>query len=228
MALTFDDIREEFWQLLASDKQAMKLYKEIEAGRATYATASAYSVRVGECLAKILKQHAPYETIEEWDIDDLIPRSLGLNHNIVSKVCETVQQDMNKDARLGIRYQAPKFDGDRAYGIVQELRDNPEFTNIEKTFYDQITNFTQNVVDDAIRANAGVMSSAGVKTYVIRTAEAGACKWCYAQEGRYPYDEVAEKGSDVWRRHENCHCTIDYVTERNGSTFSQRVNNYKN
>lgn len=87
MALTFDDIREEFWQLLASDKQAMKLYKEIEAGRATYATASAYSVRVGECLAKILKQHAPYETIEEWDIDDLIPRSLGLNHNIVSKVC---------------------------------------------------------------------------------------------------------------------------------------------
>ena len=227
MPLTYEDIKEPFLESLRNDKRATALINKIEAGKGNYEMASEYAARVGDNLAKVLRKRAPLESIAEWDIDDLIPKSLGLDHSIVTYACENVQTAMNKDAGLGIRYQAPKFDSDRAWGIVDELRDNPEFTNIEKSFYDQLANFSQNIVDEAIRDNAGVMARAGIRTMVIRTAEAGACPWCDDVAGVYDYDEVRYPGDDVWRRHENCRCTINYITDRNGAFYSEVVNNFK-
>ena len=227
MPLTYEDIKEPFLETLRNDRRATALITQIEAGKGNYQMASEYAARVGDDLAKVLRARAPLESIEEWDIENLIPKSLGLDHSIVDYACENVQTAMNKDAGLGIRYQQPKFDSNRVYGLVQELRDNPEFTNIEKTFYDQLANFSQNIVDEAIRDNAGVMARAGIRTMVIRTAEAGACPWCDDVAGVYDYDEVRYPGDDVWRRHENCRCTINFITDRNGAFYSEVVNNFK-
>ena len=223
MALTYDDIRIEFMSALNSDKRATKLWMTINKGTGTYKTASEYAVRVGDVLGKVLRNHAPLVDIYEWDVDELIPQALGMNHRIVSGACEKVQTAMNRKSGVGIRPQLPKFDGNRAYGIVQELKTNPEFTNIEKTFYDQLTNFTQNVVDESIRDNAEVQSNAGVKAYIVRTAEAHACDWCQEMAGTYDYKEVKATGNPVWGRHENCRCTIDYVTEY----YTERVYNQR-
>lgn len=216
--LTYEDIKEPFLEALRADKRAAYLIKEIEAGRGTYEMASEYAARVGDDLAKVLKKHAPLMSIDEWDVENLIPKSLGLDHSIVVYACESVQTGLNKDAGLGIKFQAPKFDSDRAWGLVKELEDNPEFTNIEATFWDQLGNFSQNVVDDAIKANADVITDAGVRAYVVRATEAGACPWCDEVAGIYDYDEV-KNGGDVWRRHENCRCTIEFFTERNGIMY---------
>lgn len=223
MALKFEDIKDEFLTRLRRDREATALMASIESGSATYATATQYAARVGEILGQVLKFNAPITDISDWDIDDLIPGSLGLDHRIVTNACRAVQETMNRDAGIGIRYQEPTFDWDRVHGIVDELRDNPEFINIEETFYDQITNFSQSVVDSSVRANAAVASGAGIKTWVIRTASSNACKWCRAAAGRFNYEDVKGTGNDVWRRHENCNCTIDYMTERNGSTYRERV-----
>lgn len=216
--LTYEDIKEPFLEALRADKRAAYLIKDIEAGRGTYEMASEYAARVGDDLAKVLKKHAPLMTIDEWDVENLIPKSLGLDHSIVVYACENVQTGLNKDAGLGIKFQAPKFDSDRAWGLVKELEDNPEFTNIEASFWDQLGNFSQNVVDDAIKANADVITDAGVRAYVVRATEAGACPWCDEVAGIYNYDDV-KNGGDVWRRHENCRCTIEFFTERNGIVY---------
>lgn len=220
MALTYEDIKEPFLTALNNDRRASYLIKEIEAGRGTYEMASEYAARVGDNLAKVLRARAPLVSIDEWDIDNLIPKSLGLDHSIVTYACENVQTGLNKDAGLGIKFQEPIFDSNRAYGLVTELRDNPEFTNIEASFYDQLANFSQNIVDDAIKANANVITGAGVKAYVVRATEAGACPWCDEVAGVYDYDEV-KNGGDVWRRHENCRCTIEFFTERNGVFYKK-------
>lgn len=228
MALTYEDIKEPFLEALRNDKRAMALITKIEAGKGTYEMASEYAAQVGSVLARVLRRHAPMENVViEWDLDDLIPKSLGLDHSIVAYACDYVQTALNKEARLGIKVQQPKFDGARAYGLVEELRENPEFTNIEKSFWDQLVNFSQNVVDESIRDNAQVIASAGVKSMIIRQAEFGACPWCEEVAGAYNYDEVSDKGNDVWRRHENCRCTIDFITERNTGFYSERVNNQK-
>lgn len=221
MPLTYEDIKEPFLEALRNDKRATALINKIEAGKGTYEMASEYAARVGDALAKVLRQRAPLESIAEWDIEELIPKSLGLDHSIVTYACENVQNAMNKDAGLGIKYQQPKFDNSRAYGLVEELRTNPEFTNIENSFYDQLANFSQNVVDEAIRVNGKVINGAGVKSYVVRATEAGACPWCDEVAGIYEYDEVRDTGNDVWRRHENCRCTIAFFTERNGILYRE-------
>ena len=225
--LTYEDIKEPFLRSLNLDGRATYLINEIEAGRGTYEMASEYAVRVGDNLAKVLRRHAPVETIAEWDLEDLIPQSLGLNHSIITYACEQVQNEMNANAGIGIRYQRPAFDSDRAYGLITELRDNPEFTNIERSFYDQLVNFSQNIVDDSIRDNAALLARAGIKSMVIRTAEAGACPWCDEVAGVYNYDDVRAQGEDVWRRHDNCRCTINFITERNTGFYRETVNNFR-
>lgn len=225
--LTYEDIKEPFLRALNLDRRASYLIAEIEAGRGTYDMASEYAARVGENLAKVLRRHAPVESIAEWDLENLIPQSLGLDQSIVVYACEQVQTAMNADAGIGIRYQVPQFDRNRAYGLITELRDNPEFTNIERSFYDQLVNFSQNIVDDSIRDNAALLARAGIKSMVIRTAEAGACPWCDEVAGVYDYNDVRARGEDVWRRHENCRCTINFVTERNTGFYRETVNNFR-
>lgn len=227
MALTYEDIKPLFLAELQADARAMELWAMIEDGTATYAIASEYAAHVGDALARVLRANAPVEDLSEWDIEDLIPKSLGLDHQMVAGACQRVQEALNEDAGLGIRFQAPGFDSSRAYGIVTELRNNPEFVNIQDTFYDQLVNFSQNVVDEAIRDNARVLSGAGIESKVIRVAEFRACPWCRAIAGTYDYEDVKATGNDVWRRHENCRCTIDFVTERNGRRYEERVNNQR-
>ena len=224
--LTYDDIREPLFEAIRNDRKARQLYELIQSKKGTYNTASEYAIRVGECLAKILRQNAPFESLAEWDLEKLIPQALGLDHEYVAQACEQVQLALNTDAGLGINYVPPTFDGNRAYGLVAFLRENPEFVNIERTFYDQLVNFSQNVVDESIRSNATVLSNAGVQSKIVRHPEAGACAWCRAVAGTYDYKEV-RTGSDVWRRHENCRCVIDFITERNGSEYRERVVNYR-
>ena len=223
--LTYENIREPLIEAIRNDRKATQLYELIQNKTGTYNTASEYAIRVGECLARILRKNAPFESIAEWDLENLIPQALGLDHEHVVQVCEQVQLTLNADAGLGINYVPPMFDGNRAYGLVAELRDNPEFVNIERTFYDQLVNFSQNVVDESIRVNANVLSNAGVQSKIVRRPEAGACAWCRAVAGTYEYADVRRTRSDVWRRHENCRCTIDFVTERNGSEYRERVDN---
>lgn len=227
MALTFDDIKTEFMTKVNDDKTVQSCLRTIRDGKGTYLTANKLAVRVGETLGKVLKAHEPIENIDEWDYVNLIPSSLGLNQEIIVEACRDVQNGLNQKNGIGIKYQEPKFDWDRVNGLITELRDNPEFQNIKKSFYDQLVNFSENVVDDSIRDNVGRLYRSGIKTIVIRQAEFKACEWCREVAGSYDYAEVRTTGSDVWRRHENCRCTIDYITEKDSGFYSERVNNQK-
>lgn len=227
MALTFDDIKTEFMTKVNDDKTVQRCLRTIKDGKGTYTTANKLAVRVGETLGKVLKAHEPIENIDEWDYINLIPQSLGLNQEIIAGACRDVQNSLNEKNGFGIKYQEPKFDWDRINGLIDELRNNPEFHNIEKSFYDQLVNFSENIVDDSIRDNVGRLYRSGIRTIVVRQAEFGGCKWCQEVAGSYDYAEVRNTGNDVWRRHENCRCTIDYVTERDSGFYSERVNNQK-
>lgn len=220
--LTFETVKAEWMQAVNADPTVQRYLHQIKEGRGTYKSANKVAVRVGELLGKTLKAH-PIDNVDEWDYVNLIPSCLGLDHEYIVSVCRDVQNNMNKDAGLGIKYKEPEFNWDRVNGLVDELRNNPEFTNIQKSFYDQLVNFSENIVDDSIRDNAGVLFRAGVRTMVIRQAEFKACEWCRDVAGSYDYAEVRTTGNDVWRRHENCRCTIDYITERNSSFYREKV-----
>jgi hypothetical protein len=224
MALKYEDIKQEFMDTVNNDQVCQKLYAKIRSGDASYKTGSQLAARIGEDLGKVLKKYAPQTSVYEWDLNDLLPKSLGLDHQMVITACNQIQEQMNKDAGLGIKPKSPKFDWNRVDGMIKELEEHADnFQDIEKSFWDQLANFSQNIVDDSIRDNAQMLARAGVKTQVIRQAEFKACPWCRDVAGVYDYTEVKNQGNDVWRRHENCRCTIDYITEYNGSMYRERT-----
>ena len=227
MAIPYEELKPLFREEIMRDKTAQKLYEIIASGRGTYKTASLYAAQVGDDIGRVLRRNGFMIDGAAWNIDELIPQTLGYDHAMVVNACRQVQTAMNADASIGVKFQEPKFDVDRALGIVQELRDNPEFTNISNTFYDQLTNFSMNVADESIRANAEQLYRSGIRSMVIRQAEANCCDWCDEVAGSYDYQEVDNSGNDVWRRHENCRCTIDFITVRNGTGYTERVNNQK-
>lgn len=71
-----------------------------------------------------------------------------------------------------------------------------------------LDNIAQNMNDDYIQANAKFRSEAGMVAKVIRKSSGHCCKWCESIAGTYTYPDVPQ---DVYRRHDNCDCTVEYV-----------------
>lgn len=225
--LTYDDVKDTFIKNLTSDDKAEELFGKWAKNK-TYANATKYAAKVGEVLGKTLASCAEEVDVLEWDLEHLLPSILGENHEIVSKVCVETQENINAKAKIGIKAQEPKFNGNRAYGMVEEYKDAKTWGDIEGKLTEQIINFSESVVDDAIYTNASYLSNSGVKAFITRTLIGSKnCEWCEEAAGTYDYWEVKEKGHPVWRRHLGCCCQIDFHVEKGRGYASQRVNNYK-
>ena len=218
----FEDIKKAFRKAVDSDPDVKKLYAELQ-DAPTYGVAMKLANKIGEDLGKVLVKYAPELSVDDLELADILPKALGLDHAQVSAACKQVQEKMNKQAGLGIKYKEPQFNMDKALGLADEVRGITDEGELSQALVERVANFSAGVVDDSIYENAGVLARAGVKITLIRTAEANCCDWCEEVAGTYDYFEVKDKGNDVWRRHLGCKCEIDID---NGETVG-RVNNYK-
>lgn len=71
-----------------------------------------------------------------------------------------------------------------------------------------MVNFTQSVVDEAIKKNAKFHSDAGMKSVIKRQVKGKACDWCRGLKGTYDYPKGTP--NEVSHRHENCRCVTEY------------------
>ena len=223
---TFEDIKKAFRKTVDEDPEVRKAYEEIQRAP-TYGATMKLANRIGEDLGRVLIKYAPELSVDDLELADILPKALGLDQAQVTTACKQVQEKMNKDAGLGIKYKEPKFNMDKALGLADEYRGVTDYDAVSQKLIEQVQNFSESVVDDSIYTNAGVMANAGVKAYIVRTAEATACDWCDEVAGTYNYFEVKDKGNDVWRRHLGCHCDIEFIIERSGGYSVNRVNNQK-
>lgn len=65
--------------------------------------------------------------------------------------------------------------------------------------------------DDYVKANADFRSKAGLKCHIIRKSGGACCEWCSKLAGKYEYGKEPQ---DVYRRHDNCTCSVTYVSEK--------------
>ncbi len=54
-------------------------------------------------------------------------------------------------------------------------------------------------------------SDAGLKCWIVRTTDGKCCSWCTSIAGRYEYGKEPQS---VYRRHDNCGCTVTYENGR--------------
>lgn len=174
----------------------------------TYQDLNEYAVFLGENLSGALNKHIitnPSEFIEE-----ILNDRLRENHRLITDKGILVQNNLNKKAKIGLVAQIPEVNQSRIDGLVGRLVSD-DFEKSKWLLGSPIVNFSQSVVDDLVKKNAYFHYNAGMNPKIIRTEVGNCCKWCKSLVGTYQYPNVP---NDVYRRHENCRCTVDYVPKK--------------
>lgn len=213
-----EKIQTSFTSRLNQDKIIAKVYGKITDGKATYEDAQEFAARAGELLASELKMHISADDLPDGRMNHNIAwRVLGpllsKNYNLAADVVIQVQESMNKAAGIGLKAVRPQLNADRATGIINKVSGAEHFEDVAWVLDEPIVNFTQSVVDDAIRENVKFQARAGLRPKVTRIAEKNCCAWCADLAGTYSYGDEPD---DFYRRHEYCRCLVLY-DPRDGS-----------
>lgn len=203
-------VQEEVRQRFERDPELVRLRKKIDSGKATSADTASYSIRSGKLLGEILSRRLPDIPPEEREAlfaDLFHDRYIDINAAV-----DIMQQ--YADAAIGIHLapQHPKYDEERARQIGSSTADP---TVPPETQQRRARSATETAVksmhDDRMKAEARFRSRAGLKCRITRTAVGGCCPWCSEVAGRYEYGEEPD---DIYRRHDNCDCTVTFENGR--------------
>ena len=167
-----------------------KELKQLNIQATTYVDVNEYAVALGEILTTAFNLH--------------------IIENPTPIIKEIVQEILNKKAKIGLAVQIPKLNQSRIDGLVGRLT-GEDFEQSKWLLGSPIVNFSQSVVDDMIRKNAEFHYNSGLKPKVVRKEAGNCCKWCKSLVGTYNYPEVPK---DVYRRHQNCRCTVEYFPKK--------------
>lgn len=209
-------IVEEFHRLYDDSEKIQTLLQKVKDGTATYQEAHAYATEVHRITGQAWQKYVTADTLPDGRMyyniaNRLIPATLDENFILVSDYAVEAQNKLNRKAEIGLRAQLPERNQDRIDGLVEVASNAEQYAEIEGRLLSGMENFLLNVVDESIRANAEFQYSAGLRPKIIRTTHSGACPWCVALAGAYDYPNVPR---DVYRRHDNCYCKVDFVPSK--------------
>lgn len=195
------------------------LLNKIKKGTATYNDAYKYAELIGQARSKALQRNMdmlPDGTMYYNIADRLMTDSLTTDFEMVAEYSKAVQDIANEKAGISIKAlsaSSPELDKDRIRGFINGLCGElgmPIDTVIWK-LGEPIVVHAMSVVDDTIKKNAEFQNKAGIDVTVIRRAAGNCCEWCKQLEGKYTYPGVP---NEVFMRHDNCRCTVDYKGKR--------------
>lgn len=221
-----------FARKLKSDSKLKRIARKARKST-SYVVANDYAVRVGELLSESLTENVrDLDNMSEEVAREVLMPTLTADHDLVSEVSKTVQDNMNEADGYGIETLVPVLDTNRIEGLASKIASYDTMEEALWLFNEPVINFSMNVVDEAIRINFEANSKMGIKEKLIRKTESSGtgyrkikyknkvytypykipCDWCKKMAGEYEYRETW--GSDVYRKHEGCRCTLDLI--RNG------------
>ena len=199
---------------LASDKAVEALSSKIIDGKGTYADAERLASKTGAHTGKAISAGLIQNSVDGRVTEDVVRAAiiepLKHNHSIVSGACRFVQEALNRKAGLGLKAIQPKFNQDRADGLVTEAVGREDMSDFAKALTQQVENFSMATVDDSVKENADAHYEAGLYPKIRRITDGKCCEWCSSLAGTYEYGEVRNTGNDVFRRHPNCGCQVLY------------------
>lgn len=205
-------IKSEFEGARLDSEVLKKLLSKLDHSKASYLDANQYAIEIGEILSKALGASLTNETLPDGKMyyniaQRVLTDVLERNYELVSDYTEQVQKNLNSEAKIGLTAQVPELNQDRIDGLVNRLASEESFDDVKWLLVGPIVIFSQSIVDDSIRKNAEFHHKAGLSPKIVRRVVGHPCKWCKSLEGSYNYPEVPK---DIYRRHGNCRCTVDY------------------
>lgn len=209
-------IQYDFKNKFDNSKIIRELYRKVKQGNATYKEANEFAIEVGELLSGSFKKNLSSSVLPDgrmyYNIADRIIRdTLGNNYELVADISAKIQEILNKKAGIGIKAIKPKINEDKVRGIVDIVSGKEKYDDIAYMLGEPVVNFSQSVVNDAVRENADFQYKAGLSPKIIRTSTGKCCEWCDKLAGIYDYEAVSDTGNNVFRRHKYCRCLVEYA-----------------
>ena len=220
-----EDIAPELLKKIQNDFQAgfdkssliSQLYAKVRDGTATYAEANDFAIEVGDILAAAYRNNLSADVLPDGKMyyniaERIINPTMTNNYDLITDVTEQVQRSLNKNAGIGIKPITPERNQDRIDGIINKVSAADSYNDVAWVLGEPIINFSQSIVDDAIKANAEFQSKTGMQPIITRKTAGNCCEWCQKLAGTYSYPDVP---NDVYRRHSNCRCVVTYQSGKN-------------
>lgn len=178
----------------------------------TYVDAHNYAVGTGESLAGAFQAQITEEDLPNGQMyyniaERVVKPPLIHNHQLIARYTEIAQQQLNDQAGVRIRPRRPSLNTDRIDGLIDRLTESDGYETVKWLLQAPVVNYSQSIVDEAIRENADFHHKSGLRPKIIRHVNPGACDWCRALAGTYDYKTAPR---DVYRRHNHCTCKTEY------------------
>lgn len=189
----------------ASDPQLRSVLKRVEKGTAGFKDTAEYSVQFAHLLGRTLSDNVisiPAD-VREAAAEEL----LRYGYDDINAVLADVQISLDNSAGIHIRPQKADFPTERVQQFTRSLIDPTVADSvIKRRARAGSETITKSFHDSFIKKNATFRNDAGLTCYIIREGT-GCCQWCSDVAGKYKF---GTQPSDIFRRHDNCDCTIIY------------------
>lgn len=211
----WEEIKRIFWEKIEGDAEIKKILEKIDDGVASYEEAHEYALRIGKHASRALKKVLNAEVLPEgimyFNIAERTVRpALEFDRELVENATIQIQEDLNAAAGIGMKAVVPQRNEDRIEGIINRMCSETDFDKIRWIMGAPVETYSQSIVDDFVKENAGYQYAAGLEPKIRRIAKGKGCQWCRDLEGVYDYADVNTTGEDVFRRHDNCNCIVTY------------------
>lgn len=213
-----EKIRAEFQKSCKADKYIQSVLKKIEGGTAKMEEVALLSKQLGFRVSQAIGAHVNVAALPDGKMyyniaDTILTGVLKDNYNVINSAAAECQKALDSQAGINITPQQAAFPTERVQAVVNAAS-VPDIA--EKVMIRRMTapaqNITESFYNDYVQKNVKFRSDAGLDCYIIRNDHGGCCKWCSKLAGKYHYPEDVPK--DVYRRHDNCGCTVTYLNGR--------------
>ncbi|HHX60339.1 MAG TPA: hypothetical protein GX707_06330 [Epulopiscium sp.] len=205
-------IENEFNEKTLNSREVKKAIQALEGKRATYKNANEFAIEIGDILSEVLNTHITVGTLPDGKMyyniaDRVLNPTMQKNFDLITGYAIDVQTELNHAAGLRLKGQKPKLNQSRIDGIVERLSTAEDFEKIKWILDEPIKNFSQAIIDDAVKANMDFQAKAGLKPKITRVVVGNCCDWCRQVEGTYKY---GDEPHDIYKRHRYCRCRVEY------------------
>lgn len=211
-------IRAEFQKTCKADKYIQSVLKKIEGGTAKMEEVALLSKQLGFRVSQTIGTHVNVAALPDGKMyyniaDTILTGVLKDNYDIINSAATECQKALDNQAGINITPQQAAFPTERVQAVVNaaSVPDIAEEVMIRRMTA-PAQNITESFYNDYVQTNVKFRSDAGLDCYIIRNDHGGCCEWCAKLAGKYHYPEDVPK--DVYRRHDNCGCTVTYLNGR--------------
>lgn len=205
----YQTLRRQLDQRLRTDPRLRKITAKITDGAADFQDTAEYSEIVANHIGAVLQENIG--TITNPLGKEYVCKELLRDHyDTINDVLGEVQIALDEELGIHLTPQKAPYPAQRAAQVAHALEDptvKPE--TIRRRANAPVANVAKSFHDDYIKVNARVRNDLGLKPTITRFG-AGCCAWCSAVAGKYRFGEQPQ---DIFRRHDNCNCTIIYDTQ---------------